>query len=272
MPFRVAGRIGVLDLRKGVSAPDLLCSRTRPLGGWLMTYGKLDALGGLVPTRDRDGQTSEYAREIGYVDFRGYDRWNDTHQRGVVVGLPAPGRLEFHGAASPLAKAHRKVGYWTEGWLFDRHDPGSWAGLRDDRGQPRRPTAHEFARADHFWSLANLLKGSPRSLGFSADGICGTTRDEASIVWGIVQAAAVCETPKNPDTTAEILDLATPMRVLAKAQAAASIVPEDLELQLRGEEAFEYIVGRMVELYNLERATAARWLYQLIQRQQAEGT
>lgn len=290
VPFTVRGEVRPLnkagarmlrpdEVRALVSTPDVLAQRTRPLGGWLMTYGKIGLNNVVIPTLDRDRQIAEYAAEFGRVDFGGYDRWNDTHRKSVIVGLPAPGRLEFHDVTSPLAQAHRKVGYWTEGWLFDRNDPGSWAGLRDENGMPRMPTAHEFARADHFWHLALELEHSPRKLGFSADGIVVVSRDGTRMLYAVVNAAAVCELPVNPDSTAEILG---PVEALAKARASytAPLVPEDLEGVSDDEEgvttdpsaAWNYAVQRIMELYAVEQSRAEAWLRRYVLRRRGSPT
>ena len=188
---------------------------TRQLGGWLITYGKLDANGGVTPTRDRDGQTFDAAETVGRIDWSDYlakGIWNDTHA-GMVTGadgkktydasldIPVgfPTMLEYHGADSPLAKAHGKVGFWTEGALFDRADPRSWMALGRD------PTEQEFARADRMWHLATLLKAGPRGLGFSAEGKMLLSPCGKRILWAKVQRAAVCEVPVNPDATAMML-------------------------------------------------------------------
>jgi hypothetical protein len=188
---------------------------TRPLGGWLITYGKLDANGSVTPTRDRDGQTFDAAETVGRIDWSDYlakGVWNDTHagmitgadgkktydaSLDIPVGLPT--MLEYHGADSALAKSHGKVGFWTEGALFDREDPRSWLGLG------REPTEREFARADRMWQVATLLKGAPRGLGFSAEGKMLLSPCGSRILWAKVQRAAVCEVPVNPDATAMIL-------------------------------------------------------------------
>jgi hypothetical protein len=136
--FKLAGDLWPLqDLRKaGATA----WAPTRPLGGWLCTYGHVGPDGGVVPTRDRDGHVFEAARQLGAIDFERYiDRgtWNDTHTP-TAVGLPDS--LEFHDGTTPLSKAHLKVGFWTTGHLFDRVDPKSWTGLRDGHGEPRGPS------------------------------------------------------------------------------------------------------------------------------------
>jgi hypothetical protein len=175
----------------------------RPFGGWLCTYGKVGPDGGIVPTVDRDGHTFEAAKQLGYIDWDTYMKkgvWNDTHS-SVVVGLPDT--LEFHDGTTELSKGHGKVGFWTTGHLFDRAEPKSWVGLVDKAGQPRRPTETEFARADYFWDLAHLLKGTPRPLGLSADGVMAMSACRKRVLWARMDAAAICETPVNPDATVE---------------------------------------------------------------------
>lgn len=180
---------------------------TRPLGGWLATFGKLDENGGIIPTRDRQGHIFEAARTIGQIDFTDYlekGRWNDTHHKPKVwVGVPT--LLEHHDERSELAKAHRKVGWWTEGHLYDRHDPRSWSLFGD-----YEPTTEDLAKADHFWTLATMLKGLPRPLGFSAEGQMLLSPCKTRIIWAKVDGNAVCEVPQNPDTAAVPLELAVP--------------------------------------------------------------
>lgn len=176
---------------------------SRPFGGWLCTYGKIGPDGGVIPTVDRDGHVFEAAKQLGYIDWNRYMAkgvWNDTHST-TVVGLPDT--LEFHDGATELSKAHGKVGFWTTGHLFDRRDAQSWTGLRDAHGEPRRPTESEFSRADHFWELAHLLKGTPRPLGLSADGVMMLSQCRKRVLWARMDAAAMCETPVNPDATVE---------------------------------------------------------------------
>lgn len=194
-PFALVGRLS--PLRKAAQA-----RRSRPMGGWLATYGKIGPTGGIIPTTDRDDQVFEAARSLGQIDWSAYQkggRWNDTHNEAILVGIPTS--LEFHPETSDLAKSHGKVGFFTTGHLFDRADPGSWEGLG------RRPTGEEFQRADYFWGLANLLKGEPRTLALSAHGLMATAPDDKSrIVFAIIRQAAVCEVPVNPDATLEILE------------------------------------------------------------------
>lgn len=181
-------------------------ARSRPMAGWLTTYGQLGPDGKIRETFDRDDQVMEAARKLGAIRWDGYLKkgvWNDTHRPGVIVGLPTS--LEFHGGDTPLSKAHRKIGFFTEGHLFDRNDPGSWAGLTDSIGNARTPTDHEFKRADHFWNLANLLKGSPRGIGLSAEGKMALSPCRRRIIQAQIDAAAVCEYPRNPDATLEPL-------------------------------------------------------------------
>jgi hypothetical protein len=191
-------------MRKAVPAMVGDHAPARPLGGWLATYGKLDASGAVRPTTDREGHHFAAAAEaVGQVDFSNYlkrGRWNDTHEK-VWVGVPTV--LEHHGRESELAQAHRKVGFWTEGHLFDRHDPRSWTDYTS-----YRPTPTDLDRADYYWTLATMLKGTARAIGFSADGNMILSRCGTRIVWAGVDDMAVCELPQNPDATAIPLKLA----------------------------------------------------------------
>lgn len=221
VPFAIRGEVSALssELRKGGAEPGAR-AYTRPMGGWLATFGKLGPDGGIVPTVDRDGQVFEAARELGRIDWSPYlkgGKWNDTHDDKVIVGLPVS--LEFHDGTTPLSKSHGKIGFWTTGRLFDRNDPSSWDGLG------RRPTAHEFERADHFWSLAHLLKGLPRPIGLSAHGAYAASPCGKRIVYARVDEAAVCELPKNPDATLEALEKAVRAPDLLEVLAKGSRVP-----------------------------------------------
>lgn len=270
----------LVGLTKSAGAP---WTPTRPLGGWLMTYGKIGPDGGVVPTVDRDGHTVEAARELGHIDWDPYvkgGKWNDTHDENIIVGVPET--LEFHDGTTPLSKAHGKVGFWTTGHLFDRQDPQSWANLG------RTPRADEFDRADHFWGLAHLLKGTPRPIGLSAHGGMALSPCRRRITFARVDAAAVCELPVNPDATLEPLELArrSPLAFLRKGMigaapcgacrcapgscdgllrkggtttaSIAAAVPEDLEGGDDAEAAIRAIMARN----NVTRAVATRWLVQ----------
>jgi len=237
---------------------------TRPLGGWLATYGKIGPDGGIVPTIDRDNQNFQAAGRLGDIDFSEYLQkglWNDTHNEDRIVGRAST--LEFHNGTTELSKAHGKVGFWTTGHLFDRTDPQSWEGL------DYTPSPLEFQRADHFWKLARLLKGTPRPLAFSAHGLMQLSPCRKRIIWAKVRQSAVCETPVNPDATVEPLELArkagiyellrkgvggdicgkcrctTPCSVLAKAQI------DDRRAQL---------VAAIQKRSNVDEPTARRWL------------
>jgi hypothetical protein len=187
-----------------------------------MTYAKIGPEGGLIPTIDRDEHIMEAAAELGRIDWAPYltnGLWNDTHDEGTLVGVPT--NLEFHDASTPLAKAHGKVGFWTAGHLFDRADPSSW-----ELYTSHVPTANDLDRADYFWQVAQMLKGLPRPLGFSAHGDMALSPCRRRIVWCRVKQAAVCDLPKNPDATAELLK-GSPLELLRKGLAAA--VEEDPE-------------------------------------------
>lgn len=188
-------------------------SPSRSLGGWLATYGKIGDDGAIVPTRDREGHVFEAAQTLGGIDFTDYlekGRWNDSHQGytkdtahlpKIHVGVPTA--LEFHDAGTELAKAHRKVGFWTEGHLFDRADPRSWTLFGD-----YEPTAQDLDRADYYWGLTTMLKGLPRPLGFSAQGKMLISPCGQRIIWAAIAQNAVCEMPQNPDSAALPMNLA----------------------------------------------------------------
>lgn len=177
------------------------------MGGWLATFAQVGPGGELIPTVDREGHLFEAARTLATIDFTPYLKrglWNDTHKKPkVYVGVPTG--LEQHDGTTELSKAHRKAGWWTEGHLWDRRDPRSWTLFTD-----HEPTSEELNRADEFWRLAQLLKGTARPLGFSAEGHmllspCGTR-----IIWAQIAGNAICETPQNLDSTAIPLELAVP--------------------------------------------------------------
>lgn len=212
--FTLLGGVGALtpgELRKG-AGEDV---PTRPMGGWLATYGKIDSTGAVVPTVDRENQVFEAAGKLGAIDWSPYvehGRWNDTHDEQVIVGLPDS--LDFHDAASAFAQSHGKVGFWTTGHLFDRAAPQSWAGL------DRQPTEQEFARADRFWALALALQGLPRQLGLSAHGGMVLSPCRTRIILARVEHAAVCDVPMNPDATLEPMRLGAgfPLETLRKGR------------------------------------------------------
>lgn len=196
----------IVPLAKAVPADGY--APRRQLGGWIATYGTILDTGVVEPTQDREGHVFEAARALGRIDWSGYLRkgiWNDTHDP-IYVGVPTA--LEFHDATSELAKAHRRVGFWTEGHLFDRNDPQSWT-----RFTTYEPTETDLARADHFWTLATMLKGLPRPLGFSAHGRMILSKCGKRIVWAQVDENAVCETPQNAFATAQPLRLASSVRL-----------------------------------------------------------
>lgn len=282
--FALTGSVlPLVALAKSAGAPR---APSRPLGGWLMTYGKLGPDGGIVPTVDRDGHTVEAARQLGNIDWSTYlreGRWNDTHDEEVLVGIPST--LEFHDGTTALSKSHGKVGFWTTGHLFDRRDPASWAGL----GRSPRPV--ELERADHFWETAHLLKGTPRPIGLSAHGLMALSPCRKRIIYAKVTAAAVCELPVNPDTTLEPLELAvdgSPLAFLRKgmvgadpcrscrcpagacanllrkggvtAGALASVTPEDLEGSPARGDGVSDLVDAIMKRHHVDRATAERWV------------
>jgi len=190
----------------------------RPFGGWLAVWGTLGADGRVTPQRDRQGHYFEAAQELGRIDFTEYlgkgRIWDDTHmwdhpEHPEVgrIGVGVPTSLEYHGPTSELAKAHGKVGWWTEGHLFDRDDEASWRLFTT-----YAPTARDLERADYFYGLSTLLKGTPRDLGISAEGKMLLSPCKSRIIWAKIQRAAVCEVPQAPASTLQRLELAVPIR------------------------------------------------------------
>jgi hypothetical protein len=201
LQFRLNGTVE--PLLKGTTGPQGH-RPARSLGGWLMVYALIGPTGGLQPVRDRDGHVMEAAKELGRIDWTEYLRkgtWNDHHNEDVVVGHGS--NLEFHDETTPLAQSHRKVGFWTSGHLWDRADPASWELYTE-----RRPSEVELQRADELWGLAQCLKGTPRPLGFSAHGMMRMSACGRRALAAQCDAAAICELPKNPATTAEPMMLA----------------------------------------------------------------
>ncbi len=292
----------------------------RELGGWLATYGKRLEDGSIVPTVDREGHNFESARTVGGIDFSGYldlakgtrGLWNDTHHfnapagQKVYVGVPTA--LEHHDGETDLSKAHGKVGWWTEGHLFDREDPRSWTDFTS-----YVPTPLDLDRADYYWRAASLLKGVPRDLGLSAEGKMLLSPCGHRILWAAVTECAVCELPQNPDATVHPLRLAVPLTrgmldadpcetcacppnlrcpPLAKAVTTgttAAITPEDLEGAPRGgngaatgksarDERDEQLVERLVQqlvarnpsMPDIERKARA-WARALLAQQRKEA-
>lgn len=268
VPFVLNGTIVPLSLAKGGA----WTPPSRPLGGWLMTYGKVADDGTIVETVDRDGHVFEAAKELGRIDVSPYvngGTWNDTHQEEIIVGLPDS--LVFHDGTTPLSREHGKVGFFTTGRLFDRDDPSSWAGLGRD------PSAHELDRADHFWRLAHLLKGTPRPIGLSAHGGMRLSPCGKRIIYAVVRASAVCELPKNPDATLEPLELGRAgLLALRKgvtappcgacrcpAGACASLAksaPSEAMTSTMQPMPFRHMVARVMERHRVSAATAVRWL------------
>lgn len=241
LDWRIDGTLAAVPMRKARRSDGLIHQPTRPLAGWAMTYAQIASDGSLVETNDRDGQVMQAARGLGAVDWSAYIEhglWNDTH-KPVFVGVPT--FLDYcgqrqDGTLHPLAKAHRKVGFYTAGHLFDRADPQSWTRYAPARphdqngfdvrdGDPQlTPTDEELDRADHFWHVASLLKGSGRPLGFSAQGTMLMSPCKTRIIAAAVSQEAVCELPVNPDCTAEVTDqrllkgAGTPISALMKAR------------------------------------------------------
>ena len=273
---------------------------TRPMGGWLLTYGKRHPDGSITPTVDRDQQTIEAARELGHIDWAPYvDKglWNDTHDEAVIVGVPET--LEFHDGQTELSRAHGKVGFWTTGHLWDRNDPTSWTAYTD-----YVPSEEELERADHYWQLAELLEGLPRPLALSAHGEMALSPCGSRVIWCRVRQAAVCELPKNPDATLEILAKGGPLlelrkgmvgrdpcrtctcppwacdRLLRKATPTAtdgSVDPTggsypneaqdpDSRQARTSRPGLDTLIEMLVEQYFIDRKTAERWVARFFRR------
>lgn len=280
----------------------------RPLAGWLMVYGTLDARDNVVPLRDRQGHLHEVAKELGRIDWTPYmekGAWIDNHRWLFPDGTPAPhgvrpkngkrvhvGRahtIEFHDGTTPLSKAHRKVGFFTTGELFDRNDPSSWAALG------RAPTPEELARADHYWDLAHMLKGTPRPLAFSADGLMAVSKDRAKIMWARVDAAGVCEIPQHPATTAEPMTMShrpsqvtphTPFEIMEMAVQHDSLMSTgpttprtEGELEVAAvqndwqavggnpeQHRLDLLIAQVAERFHTSRSTAKRWVRDYFKR------
>lgn len=215
LPIREWGLTGVL------AQPMMKASLGQPkrqLAGFATTYAVVDADGNLHESWDRDGQVMEAAKAANMIDWSMYLRggmWNDTHiaplpngamprvyqgRDPVYVGVPQG--LEFCAPGSEMAKAHRKVGWFTWGHLFDRRDPDSWR-----RHTEHYPSPDELDRSDYFWDTADLLKDTGRTLGFSMHGLMATSPCGTRIIWAKSNGLAVCELPSNPASTAEAREL-----------------------------------------------------------------
>lgn len=268
----------------------------RQLGGWLMTYGKVAPDGSVVPTVDRDDQVMEAARELGHIDWQSYlakGAWNDTHDEGVIVGHPTG--LEFHDGSTELSKASRKVGFWTEGHLWDPEDARSWTAFGCSTPSPR-----ELERADHFWHLATMLKGSPRPLGFSAHGLMALSPCGKRIIKCKVTQAAICELPKNPDATIDLVK-GSPLELMRKGivtrsdrpcgrcscpagacegllkgtstSTISSIAPQDLEGANTDNAArkMRKLVQAVAARYGIEESDALDWVRRYFLRENQDG-
>lgn len=276
---------------------------TRPMAGWLMVYAMLADGGQMVPVVDRDGHYADAAKELGRVDWTEYRKgrkWNDSHLKAPkghpddkwIIGLSDG--LEFHDGSTALSAAHRKVGFWTQGHLFDATDPRSWLGLTDREGRPRSPTSEEFERADRMWQTAVMLKGTPRPLGLSADGMMALdSATRTRIQYAMVAQAAVCQLPKNHAATLEPMikgvspsETPDPLVAMTKAMdagAAADAVPEDLEGAGKGakkdasegndkvpiNEAAKQVIEHLMKRYRIGESDAKALLTNYVARQQA---
>lgn len=190
----------------------------RRLGGWLTTYGQI-VDGKVVPTVDRDNQVMDAARELGRIDWTSYikgGKWNDSHRallpdgrrspimereariQPVYVGVPTT--LSFHDGTTDLSKAHAKVGFWSDGHLFDRSDPDSWRLYTD-----HEPTNEDLLRADAYWYLAKALSPTDARIGFSVHGTCNLSPCRKRIIAATIAEAALCTAPRHPDATVDLL-------------------------------------------------------------------
>ena len=217
--FRLDGSVSlfvpVMALEKGSNVAH---RPTRQMAGWLTTYGKLAPDGSVIPTRDRDEQTMEAARDLGSIDWSSYIRgglWNDHHRArlpdgswpasapgpaGVEVFVGVPTGLDFHDGTTPLSRAHGKVGFFTTGHLFDRNDPSSWQLYTD-----HVPTMEDLDRADALWEIAQILDGTGASLGLSAHGSAALSDCRRRILSATITQAAVVTGPRNPDSTLDLV-------------------------------------------------------------------
>jgi hypothetical protein len=300
IPFHIEGEVWAVHTE--VMAKGAERRPTRPLAGWLMVYGTLGASNNVIPIRDRQGHTHDAARELGHIDWTPYiekgswidnhrwvhpdgrlAEWGDRPKDGRRVHVGRAHTLQFHDGSTDLSLQHRKVGYFTSGELYDPTDPRSWEGLG------RVPTPYEFERSEHYWDLATMLKGTPRSLAFSADGVMALSRDKTQLMWARVGAAGVCEIPQHPATTAEPMELGVPSAI-ASASALSPLEVMEMALEnddrLRGpaeqvlvrshaqtplddvagqramglEDRIDHLTEMVMEQFKTDRATARRWV------------
>jgi hypothetical protein len=249
----------------------------RSLGGWLTTYGKIGPDGGIIPTVDRDRQTFDAARELGHIDWSQYltdttrGFWNDTHRDGVVASprilVGVPRTLEFHDGSTELSLAHGKVGFWTTGHLWDRDDPSSWEDWTD-----YTPTDLDLERADYYWTLANtIMHNLARKLALSAHGSMRVDLTRRHITWAQITQAAVCEVPRNPDSTLDIIPPRPtpdePLTALAKAVSEMDSLEADLAssgIDLQGQ-SVQSLLERIQEQYLMTPDEAREWLRKSLQ-------
>lgn len=298
-PFVLKG--GTLSLAGASSGVGGHVPRRR-LGGWLTTYGQI-VDGRVVPTVDRDDQVMDAARELGRIDWTSYikgGKWNDAHRAPlpdgrrtpimeresriapVYVGVPTS--LEYHDGTTDLSKSHGKVGFWSEGHLFDRSDPDSWRLYTD-----HVPTSEDLLRADAYWYLAKALDESAARIGFSLHGVCALSPCGRRIIAASVSEAAICTAPRHPDATIDLLaggDLLDIMRAAAPSRSpcgrcsclagsclrllkgvdAAALdpaTPEDLEGAASAASSVDVVRGELVQRlvargHDVE--TARRWV------------
>jgi hypothetical protein len=297
IPFRIDGEVTPITVEVMAKAVHGKRVPSRPLAGWLMVYATLGAKGEPVVLKDRQGHVHEAAKELGHIDWTPYlekGSWIDNHrwlhpdgrlaewgtrpEGGGRVHVGRAHSLAFHDGSTPLSLSHRKIGYFTSGELYDRKDPASWTGLG------RVPTPYEFERADHYWDLAHMLMGTPRSLCFSADGVMALSKDEAKLMWARVNHAGVCEIPQHPATTAQPMTMGvptglsrTPIEIMEMAMATDTAIrghgvltagyqqlPAGLDPAKPGRttlsEQVERLIQTIMDRFQTDRASAERWV------------
>ena len=161
-------------------------------------YGQVDANGTLYPTIDKQNQIMVSAGQPSSMDWaraikRGDGVINDAHTN-IRVGRPLA--LEYHDGTTALSRRDGKLGWWLWSRLYDRNDPDSWDGYT-------MPSPAEFARANYYWVVLQLLLASGRPGGYSIQGFSCLTPDRGSAVMTDVRHVALVEYPVNPDCTIE---------------------------------------------------------------------
>lgn len=155
-------------------------------------------VGGLLTTasRDMDGQRILGALEKGALDFGPYlanGRWNDCHWK-VIDGTKIKVKLTVGYPES--VEFQKGKGYYTEGHLI----------TDDPDGQPGPATT----MANYYWDLMKAAKRMPYvrrpKVGFSIEGkTLMRAPDGYDVLRARIYHAALAETYKNPDTSADII-------------------------------------------------------------------